>query len=138
MAKNKTTETEASVEDFLNGITDDERREDAFKIAAIMREVTGYEAKMWGPAIIGFGSYHYKYESGREGDAPRAGFSPRAKEFALYLTASFDGRETLLQKFGKHKSAKACIYVKKVKDVDENILREMIKRSVAYITEKYG
>ncbi|MBL4675302.1 MAG: DUF1801 domain-containing protein [Mucilaginibacter sp.] len=138
MAKNKTTETEASVEAFLNKITDDERREDAFKLVAIMQDSTGFDAKMWGPAIVGFGSYHYKYDSGREGDAPRTGFSPRSKEFALYLTASFEGRETLLQKFGKHKTAKACIYVKKLKDVDETVLREMIKRSVADISEKYG
>ncbi|RFZ91005.1 DUF1801 domain-containing protein [Mucilaginibacter conchicola] len=138
MAKNKTTETEASVADFLNAITDSERREDAFRLSAIIQQASGFEPKMWGPAIVGFGSYHYKYESGREGDAPRTGFSPRVKEFALYLSANFEGREALLQRFGKHKSAKACIYVKKLADIDEAILSEMVKRSVAHITEIYG
>jgi hypothetical protein len=110
----KTIETASSVSDFVKKIPDVQRQKDARAIISIMKEQSGFEPKMWGPAIIGFGSYHYKYESGREGDAPLVGFSPRKTEFAIYLTSQFDKREELLKQFGKHKSAKACIYFKKL------------------------
>ena len=99
-AKQKTTETAASVSDFVKSIPDQQRQKDAQAIIKIMKEQSGFEPKMWGPSIIGFGSYHYKYESGREGDAPLVGFSPRKSEFAIYLSSMFDKREELLKQFG--------------------------------------
>src|SRR5215510_14504628 len=114
-AQQKTTENKASVADFVKAIADQQRQKDAQAIIKIMKDQSGFEPKMWGPGIIGFGSYHYKYESGHEGDAPLVGFSPRKSEFALYV-ANFDGKEELLKKFGKHKTAKACVYIKKLED----------------------
>lgn len=134
---NKTTETESSVADFLNGIDDETKRADSFKIVDLIERHVGFPAKMWGPAIVGFGSYHYKYESGREGDAPLFGFSPRANSISLYLSSSFPGREELLAKFGKHTVAKACVYIKKLADVDTDVLQTMVGESVNYIREKY-
>lgn len=130
-SKNKTVETEASVIDYLQTISDDKRRQDCLVIIDIMKKQSGYEPKMWGSAIVGFGSYHYKYESGREGDAPLIGFSNRANAISLYLSSNFEKRDELLSKFGKHKSSKACIYVKKLEDVDQEILNEMVKKSLA-------
>jgi hypothetical protein len=130
MAKNKTTETTQSVADFLNTIADDAKRADSFRLMEIMKEATGFEPKMWGSAIVGFGSYHYKYASGHEGDAPKAGFSPRAKEFSLYLSSNYTGREILMQKLGKHKSGVACVYFKRLADINENVLHEMIVTSI--------
>ena len=135
--KPKTTENKASVSDFVKQIADEQRRKDALAIIKIMKEQSGFEPKMWGPSIIGFGSYHYKYDSGHEGDAPLVGFSPRKNEFALYLTSQFDKREELLKQFGKHKSAKACIYVKKLEDVNVDVLKRMIGNSIKYYKEKY-
>lgn len=136
MAKNKTTETESSVSEFINSI-DKERQEDCLKLITIFEEQTQLKAKMWGSSIIGFGSYHYKYESGREGDAPLTGFSPRKDKFALYFASSFKTRETLLDKLGKHKTAKACVYIKTVSDVDVNILNQIISDSTNYIKSLY-
>ncbi|MBL0146886.1 MAG: DUF1801 domain-containing protein [Chitinophagaceae bacterium] len=133
MAKAKTVETQSNVADFLNTITDESKRKDCFAILEIMKKQTGFDAKMWGPSIVGFGSYHYKYESGREGDAPLVAFSPRKAEISLYLSSSFDKRTELLAKFGKHKSAKACIYVKKLADVDIEVLKKMISLSVEHV-----
>jgi len=118
MSQNKTTENDLSVTDFLNTVTDEIKRADCFNLSAIITETTGFKAKMWGNAIVGFGSYHYKYESGREGDAPLVGFSPRKEAISLYLSSQFKDREALLAKFGKHKTAKACVYVKKMSDID--------------------
>ncbi len=139
MAKvtNKTTENKDSVASFVKKITDPERRKDCQAIVDIMEKQSGFPAKMWGSAIIGFGSYHYVYESGREGDAPLVGFSPRKTEFALYLSSMFDKREELLKQFGKHKSAKACVYVKKLEDVNIDILKKMIANSIKYTKSKY-
>jgi hypothetical protein len=130
-SKNKTVETEASVVDYLQAISDDKRRKDCLVIIDIMKKQSGYEPKMWGPAIVGFGSYHYKYDSGREGDAPLIGFSSRANAISLYLSSKFENRDELLSKFGKHKSSKACIYVQKLEDIDQDILNEMVKKSLA-------
>jgi hypothetical protein len=136
-AKQKTTETTASVADFIKKIPDDQRKKDAQSIIKIMKEQSGFDAKMWGPAIIGFGSYHYKYDSGREGDAPLVAFSPRKTEFAIYLTSEFDNRDELLKLFGKHKSAKGCIYVRKMEDINVDILKKMIANSIKYYKAKY-
>ena len=103
-----------------------------------MEKQSGFPAKMWGPAIIGFGSYHYIYESGHEGDAPLVGFSPRKSEFAIYLSSAFDKREELLQQLGKHKAAKACVYIKKIEDIKVDILKKMITASVKYYKAKYS
>ncbi|HRP55625.1 DUF1801 domain-containing protein [Agriterribacter sp.] len=135
--KAKTIETANGVSDFIDTIGDEQRKKDALAIIKIMREQSGFEAKMWGAAIIGFGSYHYKYESGHEGDAPLVAFSPRKNEFSLYLTSAFDGREDLLKQFGKYKTGKACIYVKKLEDINIGILKKMITGSVKFLKEKY-
>lgn len=129
----KTTENKNNVKDFIKSVPDEKRQKDATALVKIMKEQTGFEAKMWGPAIIGFGSYHYKYASGHEGDAPLVGFSPRKNEFALYLSSLFDQRDELLKKFGKHKTSKACIYFKKIEDIDVEILKVMITNSLEYM-----
>ena len=102
-----------------------------------MKKQSGFDAKMWGPAIVGFGSYHYKYESGREGDAPLVAFSPRKAEISLYLSSSFDKRDELLAKLGKHKSAKACVYIKKLEDVDVKVLEKMVELSVKHVKKTH-
>ena len=139
MAKNtnKTTENEGSVTDFLNGVADETKRADSFKIVKLMEEQSGYPAKMWGSAIVGFGSVHYKYESGREGDMPVVGFSPRVNAITLYLATNYPGHQELLAKLGKHTTSKACIYVKKLADIDRDVLKKMVSESVKYATEKY-
>lgn len=136
MAKNKTTQTELSVTDFLNSVADETKRNDSFQILEIFKAQTGLESKMWGPSIVGFGSYHYTYESGHEGDAPLVAFSPRKDAITLYL-ANFDRRDELLQQFGKHKTGKGCIYVKKLVDVNVDILQEMIDLSVKHMKSLY-
>jgi len=132
MAKNKTTETLASVAGFLATIKDKQKRSDSSAIADLISRHTGLEPKMWGSAIVGFGSYHYKYESGREGDAPLAAFSPRANAIVLYLSSEFDEREALLKKFGKHKTGKGCIYIQKLEDIDTSVLAKMVKKTIEY------
>ena len=131
MAEMKTVQTEASVEDFLNLIENDQKREDCFEIVKMMKQVTKKEPKMWGPSIIGFGSYHYKYESGREGDAPQIGFSPRKQNITLYILSGSDHENPLLQKLGKHSTGKVCLYIKRLADVDKKVLQELIKESFA-------
>ena len=121
MAKaNQTVETKASVAAYFNTIEDEKRRKDCAALVKIMTDTTGLPAKMWGPAIIGFGSYHYVYESGREGDAPLAAFSSRANAIALYFSTSFEKKDELLAKFGKYKAAKACIYIQKLEQLIMN------------------
>ena len=137
MAKNKTVETKASVDVFLMTIKDIQRRKDCSAIIDLITEHTGLEPKMWGTAIVGFGTYHYKYESGREGDAPLTGLASRANAISLYLSSNFDKREELLSKFGKHKSAKACIYIQKLEDIDTAILAKMVKNSVKHVKKLY-
>lgn len=128
----KTIETEHSVKDFIKKIPEAERQKDALVIVDIMQKQSGFPPKMWGPAIIGFGSYHYKYASGHEGEAPLIGFSPRKTEFALYLSSTFENREELLKQFGKHKTAKACIYIKKMEDINVDALKKMVAASLKY------
>lgn len=130
--KAKTTETSLSVKDFIKQIPDAQRLKDAKVIIDIMQELSGFAPKMWGTAIIGFGTYHYVYESGHEGDAPLIGFSPRKAEFALYLSSAFEKRDELLKQFGKHKSGKACIYIKKIEDINVDVLKKMVAASLKY------
>ncbi|MBO9583831.1 MAG: DUF1801 domain-containing protein [Flavobacterium sp.] len=137
MAKNKTTETAESVIDFINAVADETKRKDAFELIEIMQQTTGFEPKMWGPSIIGFGSYHYKYDSGHEGDAPLLGFSPRKDAISLYLSSTFENKDELVSKFGKHKAGKGCIYVKKLSDINIDILKQMISLSVSYLQNLY-
>ncbi len=134
-AKPKTTETGNSVAAFIKKV-DKARQADCLGIIAVMEQQSGYPAKMWGPAIIGFGSYHYVYDSGHEGDAPMVGFSPRKNEFALYI-ANFAGKEELLKIFGKHKAAKACVYIKKLEDIQVPVLKKLVAGSVKHYKAKY-
>ena len=129
MAGNKTVENNASVEEFLSKVTDERKRQDSLEILKIMQQVTKKEPKMWGPAIIGFGSQHYKYESGREGDQPLIGFSPRKQNLSLYIGVGDDSDSPLLKKLGKYSTGKVCLYIKKLADVDMNVLRELIADS---------
>jgi hypothetical protein len=137
MAKNKTTETETSVSAYLNAIPDDQRRKDCKEIAAIMEKESGFKPKMWGTSIVGFGSYHYKYDSGREGDAPLVGFSSRANAISLYVYDNEGEKEKLLEKLGKHKTGKGCVYLQKLSDVETSVLGKMIRNSVKGMQKKY-
>jgi len=137
MAKNKTTETNSSVLAYLNNIPDADRRKDCTEISALINKVTRLEPKMWGTGIVGFGSYHYKYESGHEGDAPLAAFASRANAIVLYLSLNPEQREKLLTKFGKHKTGKGCIYIQRLQDIDLTILSKMISYSVANSKNKH-
>lgn len=136
MAKNKTTETQDSVKDFINTIPNEVKRQDCFEIAAIYEELTGYPAKMWGSSIIGYGSYHYKYKSGHEGDMPYAAFSPRKDSIVLYID-EFETREALLEKLGKHKTGKVCVYIKKLEDIDIDIMKQLILASTKHAKALY-
>lgn len=137
MAQNKTQPTTRSVTAFLNAIEDPERRRDCKKVVALMRAATGEPAKMWGSSIVGFGQYHYKYASGREGDHMITGFSPRAQSLTLYIMPGFKDFEPLMKKLGRFKTGKSCLYIKRLADVDENVLRRLIEGSVAYMRDKY-
>jgi len=130
MAEMKTKPTNESVEKFLNRVSDEERRADCFAVAKIMEEITGEKPKMWGPSIVGFGSYHYKYASGREGDWPITGFSPRKKDLTLYLMMGYEKYKDLLEKLGKHSGGKSCLYINRLSDVHVPTLKKVIKASV--------
>jgi hypothetical protein len=137
MAKNKTTETENSVLDYLATIKNEKRRKDCSSIIDLITKQTGLEPKMWGTSIVGFGIYNYKYESGHEGSAPLTGIASRANAITLYLGSGFDKREELLSKFGKYKAGKGCIYIQKLEDIDTSILAGMVKNSVAHTRKQY-
>lgn len=137
MAENKTKPTDVAVEDFLNAVENDRRRSDAFELLAMMRELTGEEAKMWGASIIGFGSYHYKYESGREGDFMQLGFSPRKANLVCYIMLGFSGYQALMDRLGKYKTGKSCLYINKLDDIDRAVLRQLIEKSLADLRQKY-
>ena len=137
MAKMKTTPTEASVDAYIDAVEDAQKREDCRAVAAMMAEVTGAPARMWGSSIVGFGSYHYRYASGREGDFMETGFAARKRELTLYVMAGFSEYGDLLAKLGKHKTGKSCLYIKRLADVDEDVLREVVERSVAWIRARY-
>src|SRR5579872_5393582 len=129
MADNKTKPTKLSVAAFLDTVADPGRRSDAKVLVKLMQKATGEKPTMWGPAIVGFGSYHYKYDSGREGDMPIAAFSPHKAAIVLYLTTAFSGSEALVAKLGKHTSGKACLYVKRLADVDQTALETLVVKS---------
>src|SRR5580658_6856069 len=131
MAENKTKLTGLSVAAFIDAITDPARRADAKALVKLMQSATGEKPKMWGTSIIGFGRYHYKYDSGREGDMPVAGFSPRKAATVLYITTGFSGSESLLAKLGKHTSTGSCLYIKKLADVDQKVLEALVAKSAA-------
>lgn len=137
MAENKTKATNESVSEFLDDVPNETRRRDGYAVLELMKEITGEEPKMWGPTMVGFGSYHYKYESGREGDMFVVGFSPRKTSLTLYLATGFPRYDELMQKLGKYKTSKACLYINKLADVDQAVLRELIQQSVAYAHQKY-
>jgi len=137
-AANKTTKTKDSVAAFLASVEDATRQSDAKAVVKMMQEVTGEAPAMWGSAIVGFGAYHYKYESGREGDSPKVGFSPRKNALVVYLMPGAENDTALLKKLGKHKVGKACLYITKLADVDRAVLRELIASAYAEMTEKYG
>jgi len=138
MAKNKTTETSISVSDFINSyVENDQKKLDSFRLVELMTAWSGFEPKMWGPTIIGFGSYHYKYASGHEGDAPIIGFSPRKAEFSLYVYSPLEEQKHLLENLGKFKMGKACIYVKKLADINIKTLEELCRATIAYLNENH-
>ncbi|MFA7445958.1 MAG: DUF1801 domain-containing protein [Flavobacteriaceae bacterium] len=141
MAKNKTQTTDASVEDFINTFADTEqKKKDSFELIQLMQDFTGYEPKMYGPSIVGFGNYHYKYDSGHEGDAPLVGFSPRKAAISLYVFTGYLGhseQEEMLKNLGKFKMGKACIYVKKLSDIDLEVLKKLMGSTIEFLKEKY-
>jgi hypothetical protein len=136
MAEQKTKPTEVSVTDFIGKVDSEQVRDDCRTLVKMMKKITGSPAKMWGPSIVGFGSYHYKYASGHEGDAPLAGFSPRKGNLTVYM-AEFPNRESLLKKLGKAKTSKACIYVKKLEDIDMDVLEKIVKGSMDHTRKLY-
>jgi hypothetical protein len=137
MAKNKTTETSLSVKDFINAVKDETMRKDSLNLIELIKKQTGFEPKMWGPSIVGFESYHYKYDSGHEGDSPLIAFSPRASAITLYLSGHFEKRDELLEKLGKHKTDKGCIYIKNLGSINIEVLQEMIINHIKHIKEIY-
>ena len=135
MAELKTKQTGASVKEFLNQIPDEERRKDCLAVAKIMQEITGSKPKMWGPSIVGFGSYHYKYNSGREGDWMITGFSPRKKDLTLYIMMGFEKHPELMKQLGKYSTGKSCLYIKRLSDIDVPTLKKLIKASGKQLQE---
>ena len=135
MAELKTKRNKGNVEAFINGVHDEKKRQDSFKILELMKKVTGNEPEMWGDSIVGFGSYHYKYASGREGDWLATGFSPRKQNMTLYIMDGFDEYEELLSQLGKHKTGKSCLYINKLEDVDLQVLRKLVKKSMAHVNK---
>ncbi len=134
MAELKTKQNEQSVTDFLQAVPDERKRKDSFAILDLMKEITGQEPKMWGDSIIGFGNYHYKYATGREGDWFVTGFSPRKQNLTLYIMSGFDEYDELLKKLGKYKTGKACLYINKLEDIEMSVMKELIQKSVAHLS----
>lgn len=137
MYEQKTKETDADVIEFIEAVDNPKKREDAYRLLGIFEKASGYQAKMWGPSIIGFGSYHYIYPTGHEGDAPLVGFSPRKAKISLYFATGDEKRQELLNDFGKHTSGKGCVYINKVDDIDEDVLIQLIHRSISFLQELY-
>jgi len=136
MAKNKTLPTAKSVDAFIAAIEDEQKRDDSYELIKILKGITADEPLLWGPSIIGFGNYHYKYETGREGDMPLAAFSPRKNAIVLYILG-FDKKEAMLEKLGKHKSSKGCVYIKRLSDINVDVLKKMIVASIKNTKKKY-
>jgi Domain of unknown function (DU1801) len=138
MAENKTKPTQVSVESYIDAIADETRRTDCAALSRLMTKVTKQPATMWGTSIVGFGSYHYKYESGREGDSCLVGFSNRKSEICLYLTADVLGQTELVSKLGKHKTGKGCLYVRRLGDIDLKVLEKLVAGAAAQKKKHYG
>jgi len=136
MAELKTKPSKASIEKFLNSVKDEKKRSDSYKILELMKKITKEEPVMWGPSIIGFGTYHYKYASGREGDFFITGFSPRKQNLTLYIMSGFKKYPELMKKLGKSKTGSSCLYINKLEDVDVKVLKELITESVKYMRQK--
>ena len=137
MAENKTQATKASVTEFIKAIDDPVRRADVRKVAAMMRKATGKRAKMWGSSIVGYGTYRYKYASGREGEFMMVGYSPRKQALSVYIMAGFSKYGSLMARLGKYKTGKSCLYIKRLSDIDEEILQRLINESVKYMRKTY-
>jgi len=137
MTENKTKPTKLSVASFIDAVSDPSRRSDAKALVKLMQTAAGEKPKMWGPSIIGFGSYHYKYDSGREGDMPLIGFSPRKTAIVLYISTSFNGADALLAKLGKFTSSKGCLYIKRLPDVDLRVLETLVASSLDAMRARY-
>jgi hypothetical protein len=137
MAKTKTAKTDKDALSFINAITDETKRDDSMDLVRLMSEITGEEPYMYGPSIVGFGNYHYKYASGHEGDAPLAGFSPRKDALTIYMASEFKGRDEMLTKLGKHKNSKGCLYVKKLEDIDLKVLKKILVASMKEVQKLY-
>ena len=137
MPEQKTKPTEISVQSFLENVPDEGVRDDCHELVKIMKKITGEPPKMWGPSIVGFGKYHYKYDSGHEGYSCLTGFSPRKQNLSLYVMPGFAEKSDLLEKLGKYKAAKGCLYIKRLADVDVEILKKLIKTTVDFLKKKY-
>lgn len=137
MAETKTKPTPVNVADFIDAVENPVRRDDAKTVCAMLERITGEPPKMWGPSIVGFGSYHYKYDSGHEGDMCRLGFSPRKAELVLYILTDSDGEAEKLARLGKHKTGKSCLYIKKLSDVDMAVLEELSRDRLDYMERAY-
>lgn len=138
MAENKTKPTKARVSDFLDAVDNTRRRADARKVLAMMRRATGKRATMWGPSMIGFGKYRYKYESGREGEFMLTGLSPRKQNLVVYIIPGFEPFEAQMKKLGKYKTGRSCLYINKLEDVDEKVLEKLIADSVKLMRKRYN
>jgi len=137
MAELKTQRTQASVDAFLDAVADPQRREDANKVRAMMERVSGEPAAMWGPSIVGFGRYHYRYASGHEGEWARTGFSPRAGALTIYIMGGVPRHQALMDRLGQYKTGKSCLYLKRLSDVDESVLEALVAESLDYMREAY-
>ncbi|MGG4105926.1 DUF1801 domain-containing protein [Paenibacillus lautus] len=137
MYEQKTKETDHSVVEFIEQVDSPKKREDAYRLLEVFEETSGFAAKMWGPSIIGFGSYHYRYATGHEGDAPFVGFSPRKAKISLYFAPGDERRGELLTSFGKHTAGKGCVYINKVADIDMEVLKQLIRESIAFLNKTY-
>jgi hypothetical protein len=137
VSKPKTKPTEVSAESHIFAIKNEEQRDDAQTLVALMRKVTRQEPRMWGPSIVGFGSYHYRYASGHEGDSALAGFAARGRELVVYIAEHFEGRDVLLAKLGEHRTGKVCVYIRRLANVDLKVLEQLVTRSVADTKSRY-
>ncbi|HET6565710.1 MAG TPA: DUF1801 domain-containing protein [Xanthomonadales bacterium] len=138
MAELKTQKTKASVKDFLATVEDEQKRRDCQQVDKLMAKITGRKAAMWGSSIVGYGSYHYKYASGQEGDWPLCGFAPRKQNLVLYIMSGFERQAELMERLGKYKTGKSCLYLRRLEDVDLDVLAELVRESVAYMRANYA
>ncbi|WP_127557395.1 DUF1801 domain-containing protein [Saccharospirillum alexandrii] len=134
---NKTQPTSTSIAEFIESLDDERRQAECNQLIDLMREESGEEPVLWGPAIIGFGQYHYRYDSGREGDFMQVGFSPRKQNLSIYIIPGFEPYQTVLERLGKHKLGKSCLYIKRLEDVDTSALRELVRQSLIDMKERY-